>query len=48
MWNLTATENRLVVAKGREWGMAEMGEGGQKGTNFQLHIYVYTHTHIYK
>ena len=24
------TENRLVVAKGEEWPLAEMGEGGQK------------------
>ena len=27
---LIDTENRLVVVRGREWGMGEMGEGGQK------------------
>ena len=27
---LIDTENRLVVVRGREWGMGETGEGGQK------------------
>ena len=27
---LIDTENRLVVARGREWRVGEMGEGGQK------------------
>lgn len=27
---LIATKNRLVVARGRGWGMGEMGKGGQK------------------
>ena len=35
MWDLkktefTDTENKLVVIRGREWGMSKMGDGVQK------------------
>ena len=44
--NLVGTESKLVVGRGRGWGVGEMGEGGQKIKrkknrkmllNFQLH-----------
>ena len=33
---LISTQNRLVVARDREWGVGRMDKGGSKGTNFQL------------
>ena len=35
---LKETEYRLVVARGWEWGMGEMGEGGQKVQTFSCKI----------
>ena len=32
------TENRIVIAKGEVWGVAEMGEDGQKVQNFRYKI----------
>ena len=31
---LIDTEDRLVIAWGKGWGVAEMGERGSKDTNF--------------
>ena len=33
-YRLIGTENRLVVARGRGWGVDEMVEGGQKVPTF--------------
>ena len=30
------SENRLVVARGRGWGVDEVGEGGQKVQTYSL------------
>lgn len=37
-FELTDIENRLVVARGRRWGMGEMGEGDQKVQIFSYKI----------
>ena len=35
--NLTDTENRLVVVRGRAWRVEEMGEGSQKAKRRKKH-----------
>ena len=46
MWDLkktefTDTENKLVVIRGREWGMSKMGDGVQKvqTSNYKINKY---------
>lgn len=36
---LTDTENRLVVARGWEWGVGEMGDGSQKVQTYKIYTY---------